>query len=101
MLAIIEGVLTNLRGAPTVDGNVEVGIGLEGWDEASHGGQTKSTAVVGELIIGDDMAADLEFLQGDSRITARREEKHIPIVVAHYVGTGRERKREEEGGGDW
>lgn len=45
-----------------------------------------------EGVIGDDMAVNLEFLQGHSRIAPRGEEKHIPVFVAHGEdGNGCER----------
>lgn len=85
MLAIVERVLANLRSAPGMDGDVEEGARLEGRSEASHRRQAKRTsaAAVGDFGVRDDMAAHLEFLQGHSGVTARGEEKHVPVVVAH------------------
>lgn len=68
-----------------MDGDMEEGTRLEGRNEASHRRQAKRTsaAAVGDFGVRDDMAAYLEFLQGHSGVTARGEEKHVPIVVAH------------------
>lgn len=83
MLAVVEGILAELRSAPAVDRNVEISAGLQGGYEASHGRKAKGSSIVREGIAGNDMTVDLEFFQGDPRIAAGGEEKHIPIFVAH------------------
>lgn len=83
MLAVVEGVLADLRSAPAVDRNVEVGAWLERRDEAGHRRQTKRAPILAKLGVRDDMAAHLELLQGNSSISTRGEEKHVPVVVAH------------------
>lgn len=76
MLGRTEGILANLRSAPAVNGDVELSTGIEGRDEAGHGWDTKGAPVVGELVVWDDMAVDLELLQRDTSVAdlARGEE---------------------------
>lgn len=83
-----------------MNGNVEMGTRLERRYEASHRRQAKGTPVVGELAIRDDMAVDLELLQGNSRISTRWEEKYIPVIVAHGDGNGGGEGAEEDDGCD-
>lgn len=86
MVAVVEGVLAELRDTPAVNGNMEAGAGVQGGYEASHCREAKRTSIVGESVVGDDMAVNLEFLQGDARIAAGGEEKHVPIFIAHGGG---------------
>lgn len=92
MLAIVEGILANLRCAPAVDGDVEVSTGINGRDEASHRWHAKCAPILDELGVRNDMAVDLEFLQRHTSITARRKEEDVPIVVTHG-GNGQLRDR--------
>lgn len=83
MLAVALGILADLGIAPAMDRDVERSAGLESRDETSHYGQPEGATIVRELIIGNNIAADFEFLQGNTGISTGWEKQHIPIVVAH------------------
>lgn len=70
MLAIVQGILADLRCAPAVDGDVEVSTRIHGRDEASHRWHAECAPILDELVVRNDMAVDLEFLQRDTSITA-------------------------------
>lgn len=77
MLGRAEGILADLRSAPAVNGDVKLSAWIEGRDEAGHGWNAKGVAPgVGELVVWDDMAVNLELLQRDTSIAdlARGEE---------------------------
>lgn len=88
MLGRAEGVLADQRSAPAVDGDVELSPRVERGDEAGHGWYSKCAPVVGELVVWDDMTADLELLQRDTSIAVLPggEEQNVPVVVTHGRG---------------
>lgn len=65
---------------------MERGAGLESGNEASHDRHTKGGTAVGEVGVRDNMAVDLELLQGHSIVSAGGEEQHVPVVVSHPEG---------------
>lgn len=83
VIAVVLCVLAGLGSAPAVDRDVERGARLESGNEASHDRHTKGGTAVGEVGVRDNMAVDLEFLQGHSIVSAGGEEQHVPIVVSH------------------
>lgn len=70
MLRAIDRVIADCWVVPAVDGDVELGFRFERRDKTSHVRLTKRARRMGELVILDDMAVDLEFLQRNASIMA-------------------------------
>lgn len=66
-----------------MDRDVELCARLERGHEASHGWEAKRGAAMGRLGVLHHVAIDAEFSKGDVVDAAGREEKHIPVVIAH------------------
>lgn len=86
MFAVRARELAKVRPAPAVDRYLKRGARRQARDEAGHDGDAHSAMDVGQLEVRDDMASNLEFLEGYFRVAACWEEDNIPVVVAHPSG---------------
>lgn len=83
MLAVAFGKLTDVRFAPRVDRDLEGSTRLDARNETCDDGQSNGSLTMLELAIGDDLTANLEFLEGCLGIGSGWEEEDVPVVVPH------------------
>lgn len=94
MLAEVLGILTDLRCAPAVDRNVKGCPSRQAWNKASHDWKARRSMSMRDLEISNDMAGNLELLQGyfhgligaGRAGSIRGKDEYVPVFVPHFSG---------------